>query len=226
MNIKGFFLNIWGYISKGLQSDVIPDSQLLAVLLFTAVMSAFIFLVYRVVSHRALYNKSLNICLAVIPTFICTIILCLQSNIVITLGTIGALAIIRFRTAIKDPVDMVYLLWSIHLGIMAGCQLYMVAVLTSVFVAVILLVWENFRLGKGAYTLVVNCDKQMESEIVAAIGKNARKMRIKSRNFTSTGVDYIMMLFARNPEKLTDALADVEGIRRFSLIEYDNEDIV
>ncbi|MBP3683609.1 MAG: DUF4956 domain-containing protein [Oscillospiraceae bacterium] len=226
MNIKGFFMNIWSFFSKGLQSDVIPDAQLLAVLLFTVAMSAFIFLVYRIVSHRALYNKSLNICLAVIPSFICTIILCLQSNIVITLGTIGALAIIRFRTAVKDPVDMVYILWSIHLGIMAGCQLYMVAVLTSVFVAVILLVWENLRLGKGAYTLVVNCEKQMESTIVAAIGNQARKLRIKSRNFTSSGVDYIIMLFTRNPEKLTEALNGVEGIRRFSLIEFDNEDIV
>ena len=226
MNLKGFFLNIWTYLSKGLQSEVIPDSQLLAVLCFVLAMSTFIFLVYRVVSHRSLYNKSLNICLAVLPFFICTIILCLQSNLVITLGTIGALAIVRFRTAIKDPVDMIYILWSIHLGIMAGCQLFMVALLTSVFVAVILLVWENLRLGKRAYTLVVNCEEQMEATLKQVLGKNARRMHIKSRNFTASGIDYIVALSVRNPEQLTEALAGVEGIRRFSLIEYDSEDIV
>ena len=226
MNLKGFLMNIWMYVSKGMQSEVVPDAQVLAILCFVLVMSAFIFLVYRVVSHRALYNKSMNISIAVLPFFICTIILCLQSNVVITLGTIGALAIVRFRTAVKDPVDMIYLLWSIHLGIVAGCQLFMVAVLTSVFVAVVLLVWENLRVGNGSYTLVLNCDKQMEDALDSLLGKTSRKMRIKSRNYTASGVDYVITLSVRNPRQLTEALSGVEGIRRFSLIEYDSEDIV
>ncbi len=226
MSIKNLFSSIWMYLSKGFHSDVIPFTQILSVLLFVLVMSAFIFFVYRVVSHRSLYNKALNICIAIIPFFICTIILCLQSNLVITLGTIGALAIIRFRTAVKDPVDMVYILWAIHLGIMAGCQLFMVAILTSLLVAVVLLLWEQLRLGGGAYTLVINCEKQMEEEIVAAISSLSRKLRIKSRNFTSAGVDYVLILTAKSPKLITEKLAAVEGIRRFSLIEYDNEDIV
>lgn len=223
--MKGFVGNIWAFLSKGLESEVIPDSQLLAVLLFTAVMSAYIFVVYRVVFHRTLYNKSLNIAIAVIPFFICTIILCLQSNMVITLGTIGALAIIRFRTAVKDPVDMIYILWSIHLGIMAGCQLFMVAVLTSVFVTTILLVWENLRFGNGFYTLVINCEKQMEDELMEAIRPFAKKVRIKSRNITSTSIDYILNLNVTNPKKLSECLSNVEEIRRFSLIQFDHEDI-
>ena len=226
MNLKGFLMNVKTYLSKGMQSEVVPDSQLLAILGFVLVMSAFIFFVYRVVSHRSLYNKSLNISIAVLPFFICTIILCLQSNIVITLGTIGALAIIRFRTAVKDPVDMIYILWSIHLGIMAGCQLFVVAVLTSIFVTIVLLVWENLQLGKGSYTLVINCDKQLEEELNNIIRLSARKMRIKSRNYTSSGFDYIFVLSVRNPKQLTDVLASTKGIRRFSLIEHDCEDIV
>ena len=100
------------------------------------------FIVYRLVSHRAFYNRSFNISVTVLPFFIATIILCLQSNLVITLGTIGALAIIRYRTAVKDPVDMLYILWSIHIGIVCGCQLYEVAVLTSLLVTIILLILE------------------------------------------------------------------------------------
>lgn len=226
MNLKGFLMNMKTYLAKGMQSEVVPDSQLLAILCFVLVMSAFIFFVYRVISHRSLYNKSLNISIAVLPFFICTIILCLQSNLVITLGTIGALAIIRFRTAVKDPVDMIYILWAIHLGIMAGCQLFMVALLTSVFVTIVLLVWENLHLGKGSYTLVVNCDQQMEEAVSNAIKPSARSMRIKSRNYTSAGIDYVIVLSVRNPKQLTDALAAVEGIHRFSLIEHDCEDIV
>ncbi len=99
--------------------------SMLAMVLFLAVYE---FIVYRFVSHRSFYNKSFNIAVAILPFFISAIILCLQSNVVITLGTIGALAIIRFRTAVKDPVDMLYLLWSVFIGIICGGQLYEVGI--------------------------------------------------------------------------------------------------
>ena len=73
--------------------------------------------VYKKLSHRACYSKAFHTGITMIPFFISTIILCLQSNLIITLGTIGALAIIRFRTAVKDPIDMIYILWAIHIGI-------------------------------------------------------------------------------------------------------------
>jgi len=214
------------FLAAGMDAPVLPDTQIMASLLFVLINSAFIFLVYRVVSHRALYNKALNITIAVLPFFICTIILCLQTNLVITLGTIGALAIIRFRTAVKDPVDMVYLLWGIHLGIMAGCQLFMASILTSLCVAVVLLVLENVRFGRGAYTLVVHCAQAMEEELAAVLKPFVRKMRIKSRNFTSSGVDYVLTLSVRNAAQLCEKLSALEGAQRFSLIEYDSEDIV
>ena len=104
-------------------TQTIGTAQIASVLLVVLVLALYEFVVYRVVSHRAFYNKSFNICIVVLPFFIATIVMCLQSNIVITLGTIGALAILRFRTAVKDPVDMLYLLWSVHIGIVCGCQL-------------------------------------------------------------------------------------------------------
>ena len=107
------FLSFYG-------SEAVPTEVILTVLLAVLLLSAYEFVVYRLISHRTFYNRSFNISIAVLPFFIATIILCLQSNLVITLGTIGALAIIRFRTAVKDPVDMIYLLWSIHTGIEIG----------------------------------------------------------------------------------------------------------
>ena len=214
------------FLAAGMDAPMLPDSQIIAVLLFVLVHSAYIFAVYRVVSHRALYNRALNISIAVLPFFIATIVLSLQTNLVITLGTIGALAIIRFRTAVKDPVDMIYILWGIHLGIMAGCQLFMASVLTSLCVTVVLLVMENVRFGKGAYTLVVHCAQAMEDELMTALKPFARRVRIKSRNFTSSGVDYVFTLNVKNAKELCDKLSQLEGAKRFSLIEYDSEDIV
>ena len=214
------------YMQPSFASQSIPSAQVIVILGFVSVMAAYLFFVYRVVSRRAMYNKSFNISIALLQFFISTIILCLQSSVVITLGTIGALAIIRFRTAIKDPVDMIYLLWAVHIGIMAGCELYEVALLTSIFATVVLLILENIKVGRSSYTLVVNCKNQLEAQLSAAVKPYARRMRIKSRNFTSSGVDYVLDLAVRDPQALSQALAELDGVSRFSLIEYDSEDIV
>jgi len=121
---------------------------------------------------------------------------------------------------------MIYLLWAVHLGIMAGCQLFMVFLLTSIFVTLFLIVLEHLRLGHASFTLILNCSASAEDKISRLLSSFARKIRIKSRNFTSAGVDYVIDLSVRNPQALTAALSEVEEIRRFSLIEYDSDDII
>ena len=198
---------------------------ILSVLLTTLVLCIYEFVVYRFVSHRAFYNKSFNICIAVLPLFISTIILCLQSNIVITLGTIGALAIIRFRTAVKDPVDMLYLLWSVHIGITCGCQLYEVAVLTSLLVTVVLLVMENWGIGKKPFVLVFHCAMEQENAVLEAVKAVTKSYRIKSRNYTSKGMNCVVELSVKKTEELVKALTEA-GVEKFSVIEYDSDDVL
>jgi uncharacterized membrane protein YhiD involved in acid resistance len=183
------------------------------------------FLIYRVVSHRAFYNRSFNICIAIIPFFIATIVMCLQSNIVITLGTIGALAIIRFRTAVKDPVDMLYLLWSVHIGITCGCQLYEIAVLTSLVVTIVFIILNYISIGRRPFVIVFQCSSQKDGEILEEIKKITAKYRIKSRNYTSNGMNYVIELSVKDPKALTDKLKELD-IERFSVIEYDSEDVI
>lgn len=200
-------------------------SVIAAVLIMVLFLAVYEFFVYRVVSHRSLYNKSFHISISVLPFFISTIVLCLQSNIVITLGTIGALAIIRFRTAIKDPVDMVYLLWSIHTGIACGCQLYEVSILTSAVVTLVLLVFENVSFGRKPYLLVCQCDKKEREGIIKLLSQYTKKYRIKSRNYTKDGLNLVIEFAAKNVDLLTEKLAECESVQ-FSIIEYDNEDII
>jgi hypothetical protein len=217
--------NVFDSIFASYNNEVMATSIIIAVLLSTLVLSAYEFVVYRLVSHRAFYNKSFNVCIAVLPLFVSTIILCLQSNLVITLGTIGALAIIRFRTAIKDPVDMIYILWSVHIGITCGCQLYEVALLTSIFVTVVLIVLENLNMGKKPFVLVFHCESGKEKEILEKIEANTRSYKVKSRNFKKDGMDYVVEISVKDPETLVNAMKETQ-IEKFSLIEYDNEDIL
>lgn len=218
--------DILSYFYSFYRHQELPPRLILLVLFSVLVLSAYEFLVYRAVSHRAFYNKSFHISVAVLPFFIATIILCLQSNLVITLGTIGALAIIRFRTAVKDPVDMIYLLWSVHTGIVCGCQLYEVAVLTSLVVTVVLLVLENLSFGRRPFVLVVHSAENAESAVTQVLKQYAKHYKVKSRTVTAQGMDLAIECALAEPEKLTEALRAVQQVERFSLIEYDAEDIV
>ena len=210
-------------IGNTYENQIINATVIISVLMMVLFLSIYVFLVYRLVSHRSFYNKSFNICIAILPFFIATIILCLQSNIVITLGTIGALAIIRFRTAVKDPVDMMYILWSIYIGIICGCQLYETAVLTSIVVTVFLIVLNNVSFGRRPFVLVLHCRPEDEDKIFDEIKTICRKYRVKSRNYTSKGMDYVIELSVKQPDDLAKKLREIE-VERFSIIDYDSED--
>ena len=161
-------------------NESITTLTILTVLFVVLFLGVYEFFVYRYISHRSFYNKSFNITIAVLPFFIATIILCLQSNIIITLGTIGALAIIRFRTAIKDPVDMVYLLWSVYIGIVCGCQLFEVGVLTSLIVTIVLLVLEHIRFGRNPYILILHSKDDIEKDLQKEFKENKISNKFKS----------------------------------------------
>lgn len=208
--------------------DVAPLATIISVLLMILVMSVYVFVVYRLVSHRSIYNKQFHTAILVIPFFIGSIVMALQSSIVITLGTIGALAIIRFRTAIKDSTDMVYLLWSIYIGISCGCQLYESCILTSLIVTLVL-VAVNFlggKIFKNPYILVINAKEDIEVELTDTIKSCTDSIRLKSRNYTGKGVDYVYELSLKDPKELTDKIKGNKSVSQFSLLEYDNNDII
>jgi uncharacterized membrane protein YhiD involved in acid resistance len=144
----------------------------------------------------------------------------------ITLGTIGALAIIRFRTAVKDPVDMLYLLWSVYIGIICGCQLYEVGVLTSLFVTVLLVVIEHIQFGRKPYILIIHSTKDLEDSLKKMFNTKKIKYRFKSRNYTSKGFDYAIELTIPSLKGLREELSNNIDISKYSIIEYDADDIV
>jgi hypothetical protein len=213
-------------ITNSYSNSILTSNVIISVLLVTLVLSIYEFLVYRFVSHRSFYNKSFNVTIAILPFFISAIILCLQSNLVITLGTIGALAILRFRTAVKDPVDMVYLLWSVFTGIICGCQLYEVGILTSVVVTIALIALENLNFGRKPYVLIAHSDKESEDYLEKLFKDKNINYKIKSRNYTSKGYDYAVEFIYKDIKELNQELSKSERVSRYSIIEYDADDIV
>ncbi len=223
----GLIQAVINHIINSFQNQEITSSILLSVLVVAGILALYEFIVYQVILHRSLYNKAFNICIAVLPFFISTIILCLQSNLVITLGTIGALAIIRFRTAVKDPVDLIFILWSIHIGITCGCRLFEMAVVTSLVATVVLIILNRINLVMKSHILVIHCPSaENESTIIGLLERYTRKYRIKSRNHTEKGMDFVFEIVTKEAASLAAEMEKAEGVERFSLMEYDSDDIL
>ncbi|MBR2274651.1 MAG: DUF4956 domain-containing protein [Lachnospiraceae bacterium] len=221
----GIVTAIMNNIQNSFGNAEITTSVILTVLLMTLAMSIFEFLVYLAVSRRSFYNRSFHISLTILPFFISMIILCLQSNIVITLGTIGALAIIRYRTAVRDPIDMLYILWSVFIGITCGCRLYEVCILTSVFVTLILIVLENLGTAKRPFIIVFDCAPEKEEAVLASLNSGLKRLEIKSRSFAGGEMHDTVEAVPKDADRLTALLKELE-ITRFSVISYDAENII
>lgn len=222
-----FVQAVFSNLVNHFESQEIYPSLIVSVLLVVSLLAFYEFVIYRFVLHRSLYNKAFNICIALIPYFISTIILCLQSNLIITLGTIGALAIIRFRTAVKDPVDMIFIFWSIHIGIVCGCQLYELAIATSLIATVVLVVLNVISVGKKSHILIVNIrNLSAQDSIETVVKQYSSKYRVKSRNYTKSGINVVYEILTAKANDITEEISKLSEVERFSLMEYDPDDIL
>ncbi len=191
----------------------------------TAVLGIYIYMVYRLVSRKAFYSKSFNISLVAMAMITAAIILAIQSSVVISLGMVGALSIVRFRTAVKDPMDLVFLFWSISVGIICGAGLYGMALMLSLCVTIVVLLLDYMPATSSPMLLVINArDEKAEDEVEDIVSRYARHFRVKSRNLTKNGMDMVMELRIKKDEadmvRAINALPDVESV---SLLSHDGE---
>ncbi len=209
---------------EGFTSMDITSAKIMATLFMTALLALYIFFIYRLVTRKVFYSKNFNISLAAMSLITAAIILAMQSNLVISLGMVGALSIIRFRTAIKDPMDLVFLFWSISVGIICGAGLYEVALITSVAVTVCILVLDLLPVAKVPMMLVINSSvMDGEDEILEVVDKYAKGYKVKSRNLSKGRLDMVVELRVKDESGLVSEVAAIEGMISASLIAHDGE---
>lgn len=209
---------------EGFTSMDITTGKIAATLIVTALLALYIFAIYRLVTRKVFYSKNFNISLAVMSLITSAIILAMQSNLVISLGMVGALSIIRFRTAIKDPMDLAFLFWSISIGIICGAGLYEIALVTSVGVTVFILVLDMLPVGKAPMMLVVNSSEMNgEKAVLDVVGKYARYYKVKSRNLSKGRLDLVIELKVKEESALVSEVAALDGMLSASMISHDGE---
>ena len=209
---------------EGFTSMDITTAKIVATLFVSALLALYVFAIYRLVTRKVFYSKNFNISLAAMSIITAAIILAMQSNLVISLGMVGALSIVRFRTAIKDPMDLVFMFWSISIGIICGAGLYEVALVTSVAVTVFILVLDMIPVSKAPMMLVIN-SSQMDGEqqILDIVGKYSKSYKVKSRNLSKGRLDMVVELRVKDESARVSEVAALEGMIGASLIAHDGE---
>lgn len=191
----------------------------------TAALGIYIYLVYRLMARKAFYSKSFNISLVALAMITAAIILAIQSSVVISLGMVGALSIVRFRTAVKDPMDLVFLFWAISVGIICGAGLYGMAFMLSLCVTIVVLVLDFFPTVSAPLLLVINAQNEdAEEAVMEIVSKYARYFRIKSRNLIKNGMDMVVELRVRkNEADMVREINKLSGVDSVSLLSHDGE---
>lgn len=185
----------------------------------------FIFLIYRKTYAGVMYSSSFGVTLIAMTMISTFVILAVTSNVVLSLGMVGALSIVRFRTAIKEPLDIAFLFWSITVGIVLAAGMIVLAVGGSIVIGVILLVFVNRKCHKTPYIVVVRCDgHESEKNAKAFLDSMTEKCTVKSKSAQKGMVE--MNVEIRLKDDNTDfinALSDMEGVQSAVLVSYNGD---
>jgi uncharacterized membrane protein YhiD involved in acid resistance len=187
-------------------------------------IAVYIFAIYRVMTRNSFYNKNFNISLVALAIITTAIILSIQSSVVISLGMVGALSIVRFRTAIKEPMDLVFLFWSISIGIICGAGLFEIAIATSLFLTAIILFLDKIPMAKTSMMLVVDSDNiEAEDDIMEVVRKYSPHVRVKSRNMSTEFLNMVVEVRIKEEAQCIREVNALKGINNVSLISQDGE---
>ncbi len=195
-------------------------------LLAAFLIGMFIYLIYKKTFSGVMYSRPFNISLVALTMLTTFVILAVTSNIVLSLGMVGALSIVRFRTAIKDPMDLVFLFWSIGVGIVLGAGLIPLAVLGSLIIGFILIAFISRNVLDMPYILMLNCaDEGAEGEAVRVLKNYFNKYRLKSKTVTAKkGIELVFEVRMKGGStKFVNELSAISGVANTALVSFSGE---
>ena len=211
-------------VLQGFTGGDLSSTEIMVTLGITFLIGLYIFFVYKMVSKTALYDKSFHISMTLISVITAGIIVAMQSSIVISLGMVGALSIVRFRTAIKNPMDLLFLFWSIGTGIVCGAGMFEIAIMVALMTTVGMIILEYMPGNRKIYLLIVNGNNDLqEDDILNAAKPLVKKCKVKTRNIKKYGCDYIFEVDTKQEKELVKALRKVDNIEQLSLLHHEGE---
>jgi len=201
----------------------IPD--ILVALLVSFALGLFIFVVYTKTFKGVMHSSSFGISLIAMNLVTTLIILAVSSNLIASLGMVGALSIVRFRTVVKEPLDLVYLFWAITIGIVVGVGLIPLAIIGSIVIGIILFVFVNRKTSDTPYVVVISCaGEQAEVRSLDLLGGQTKKHVVKAKTVSKEGVELtVEVRLKESSSQFVNALLAIEGVYNATLVSYNGD---
>lgn len=205
--------------------SITPNSWLNIVisLLLAFAVGLFIFWVYRINYRGVMYSQNFGLTLVMMTLVTTPVVMCIRDSIQLSMGMVGALSIVRFRTAVKDPLDTAYMFWSLTMGILLGAGQWFLAALATVGIAALLFVLARMNAkAPNSFLLVVHCESGADAH-VANLVKGLKNQRLKSKTAMREGVELTYEIRVDRQDALINKLLSLEGVKDASLVAYQAE---
>lgn len=215
-------------LKKSVVNNFVSDINLSKIFLSLAVaffIGFFIYLLYKRVFSGVLYSKSFNISLIGMSMVTAMVIIAVNSNLVLSLGMVGALSIVRFRTPIKDPTDLIFLFWAAAAGIVSGAGFYTLAIVGSVIIGLVMFFFIKKSSFETPYLLVINCEgDSVEKEVHTLVSRLVKRYNVKQKTVTHGNIETTLEIRLRDNEgSFVNQINELQGVKNAVLISYSGD---
>ncbi|NPA81523.1 MAG: DUF4956 domain-containing protein [Epsilonproteobacteria bacterium] len=222
LNFSDIFSKSFVAMQSGVDKFTIADIVINMVVTF--LIGLFIFFVYKKTFRGVLYQKSFNISLIAISMVVTLVIMTISGNLVLSLGMVGALSIVRFRTPIKDPIDLVFIFWAIAVGIANGVGYFNISIIGSILITIVLFVMARTPSLDKPYLLVMQIPHELkESEVVDSVKKAVLGYELKSKTINPSYYEITSEVRLRNDDSSFLNELYSKGVKKATLISYSGD---
>ena len=209
-------------------SENVTVFNILEVMVISLILSMVIFLTYKITFSGVMYNRKFNISLVMLTLVTTMVMFVIGSDIALSLGMVGALSIVRFRTAIKDPRDTAYIFWSIAVGLSVGTGNYLVSSIGSVFLLGVLSIFSFSGIGKeDRYILIIRGNRDKEEEIMRCVFNSFKGSKLRAKNSIGNSMEIIYQIKIKNNEdkNIISNLYSIDGVNALNIVAQNGETI-
>lgn len=202
--------------------NTLNSSDIFINLMATFIIGLFIFFIYKKTFQGVLYTQAFNISLVMVALVTTLIIMTISTNIVLSLGMVGALSIVRFRTAIKDSMDIVFMFWAISIGIANGAGYFQISIVGTLFISAVLFMLTRYRDTTAPYLLIIGYQEKSESDLKDYL-TTIKKYKVKSKTITRDLTELTIELRTDNDHLIVNDINKINGIESCVLVSYNGD---
>lgn len=198
--------------------------KVLIALIMGFVVGVVIAFVYKKCYRGVLYSPSFSMTLVMLTLITTPVVMCIKSDIALSMGMVGALSIVRFRTAVKDPMDTAYMFWALTMGILLGAELYVIALVVVLGISVVLFAMTFVKFtNPNAYLLVLHYDEAAEYDIQQQLRRTVKQRRLRSKTMTRAGAEMTYEVRLDNKQDLVASMLNIDGVHDATLVACQTE---